>query len=81
MDVDMYVKSHRNTLGVYLYLRRKDLGLKLREVAALSGLNMNTLSRLETGAHTNPSYDTLLRVANALQLDVDLVPRETEDES
>lgn len=40
--------------------------LTLEEVSEKSGIDKSTLSRLETGAATNPTIGTLVRYANAL---------------
>ena len=47
---------------------REAAGLTLAEVAAKSGLAEETLSRLETGAATNPSWKTLGSSAAAVGL-------------
>ena len=45
---------------------RLDQGLTLADVAAKTGLAVETLSRLETGALTNPTFQTLARYAAAV---------------
>jgi DNA-binding XRE family transcriptional regulator len=45
---------------------RESAGLTLAEVAAKTGLALETLSRLETGAATNPTWQTLGRYAIAV---------------
>jgi DNA-binding XRE family transcriptional regulator len=45
---------------------RRNAGLSLSQVAARSGLDKATLSRLEAGQHVNPTLDTLSRYALAL---------------
>lgn len=45
---------------------REAAGLTLAEVAKRAGLAEETLSRLETGAATNPTWQTLGRVAAAV---------------
>lgn len=41
-------------------------GLSAAEVARRTGLAAETISRLETGAYTNPTYQTLARYAAAV---------------
>lgn len=36
------------------------------ELAARSGIDQTTISSLETGRHTNPTLDTIQRLADAL---------------
>lgn len=45
---------------------RLEAGLTLTEVAERSGLAVETLSRLETGALTNPTWQSLVRFALAV---------------
>lgn len=58
--------------------RRKTLGLSQHELAELTGTTQSAVARLETGARP-PKLDTLLRIANALdcELEVRLRPRTT----
>ena len=45
---------------------REAAGLSGAEVARRTGLAAETISRLETGAYTNPTYQTLARYAAAV---------------
>jgi DNA-binding XRE family transcriptional regulator len=45
---------------------RERQGLTLAELAKRSGIDQAALSKLETGAHGNPTLDTLYRIALAL---------------
>lgn len=60
--------SSPETIDVGRQLRRvrRERGLSLRSLAALSGLNVNTLSLIENGK-TSPSVSTLQQLATALQ--------------
>lgn len=49
---------------------REQQGLSLADVAERSGIDKAALSRLETGAQTNPTIDTLWRYAYALGKDL-----------
>lgn len=55
----------RSTVSA-LKAARESAGLTLAEVAAKTGLALETLSRLETGAATNPTWQTLGRYAVAV---------------
>ena len=48
---------------------RKRLKLSKNQVAYMTGLNQSTISRLEN-YHDNPTVDSLLRVADALQINL-----------
>ncbi len=50
---------------------REGQGLSLADVAARSGLDKASLSRLETGAHVNPTVETLWRYAAAVGREMD----------
>jgi transcriptional regulator with XRE-family HTH domain len=51
---------------------RERLGLTLAQVAAKSGLAEETLSRLETGAVVNPTWQTLAKYAVAVDCKLSL---------
>lgn len=48
---------------------RKRLKLSKNEIAYMTGLNQSTVSRLEN-YHDNPTMDSLLRVADALKINL-----------
>lgn len=56
-------------LGRALRDERKSRGLKQAEVARLTGVGLATLSHLEQG-NADPRASTILRVAEALRLDL-----------
>jgi ribosome-binding protein aMBF1 (putative translation factor) len=62
--------------------RRRALGLSQSELAELTGTTQSAIARLESGGRP-PRIDTLLRIANALdcELQVELRPRTTEEDS
>jgi transcriptional regulator with XRE-family HTH domain len=62
--------------------RRRDLGLSQAELAELTATTQSAIARLESGGRP-PRIDTLLRIANALDCDlnVELRPRTTRRES
>lgn len=49
--------------------RRRTPGLRREEVAALAGVSVDYLTRLEQGRDTNPSVEILAALATALRLD------------
>jgi DNA-binding XRE family transcriptional regulator len=65
-----------------LKVAREAAGLTLADVAARSGLAVESLSRLETGALTNPTWKTLGTYAKALGLPLQLsIQREAQSEA
>ena len=69
-------------LAVQVAAERARRGLTQAELAALCGTTQSAVARLERGARP-PRLDTLLRVANALdcELDVRLRPRTQIEET
>jgi transcriptional regulator with XRE-family HTH domain len=51
---------------------RQTCGQSLSEIARRSGIDLSSLSRLETGKNPNPTFETLSRYADALGLRVEL---------
>ncbi len=49
--------------------RRQAAGLSQEDLAALTGLSQTWISRLEKG-DGNPTIETLMRVANALEINI-----------
>ena len=43
----------------------------LEKVARLSDLSLNTIVKIENGANQNPTIETLIKVAKALEVEVD----------
>jgi transcriptional regulator with XRE-family HTH domain len=64
--VDAIVSGEIN-VGERLRLIRTGLGLSIRALAEMSGLNVNTLSLIENG-RTSPSVGTLQQLAQSLQI-------------
>ena len=63
--------------------RRRELGLSQKQLAELTGTTQSAIARLESGGRP-PRIDTLLRIASALdcELEVQLRPHTTKgDES
>jgi ribosome-binding protein aMBF1 (putative translation factor) len=62
--------------------RRRELGLSQKQLAELTGTTQSAIARLESGGRP-PRIDTLLRITNALdcELEVRLRPRTTKGET
>ena len=59
----------RDSLGHRIQVRRKQAGHSLRELAAQTDLTASFISQVERG-QTNPSIDSLRRIAEALQVSI-----------
>lgn len=68
------VKSEE--IGAVIRARRVKEKVTLEEMAALTGIGINTLSRLERGVG-NTQLGVLLKVLDALGLEMSLAPRRT----
>ncbi|HQM35120.1 MAG TPA: helix-turn-helix transcriptional regulator [Candidatus Paceibacterota bacterium] len=51
-------------------LRDKN-GYSLEKVARLADLSLNTIVKIENGINTNPTIETLTKIAKALEVGVD----------
>jgi len=51
-------------------LRAKN-GLSLEKIARLADLSLNTIVKVENGVNTNPTIETLQKIAKALDVKVD----------
>lgn len=63
-------------IGAVIRARRLKEKVKLEEMAALTGIGINTLSRLERGVG-NTQLNVLLKVLDALGLEIFIEPRRT----
>ena len=63
-------------IGAVIRARRMKEKVTLEEMAALTGVGINTLSRLERGVG-NTQLNVLLRVLNALGMELSITPRRT----
>lgn len=51
-------------------LRDKN-GYSLEKVARLSDLSLNTIVKIENGVNQNPTIETLIKIAKAMEVEVD----------
>lgn len=65
-----YPSSYK-TVGQALERAREEEGLGLRELARASGVSPGQISRILAGKTSRPSVETLVRLAGALERDVD----------
>ena len=50
---------------------RAKKGLSLEKIARLADLSLNTIVKVENGVNTNPTIETLTKIAKALEVGVD----------
>lgn len=50
---------------------RSQRGISLEKVARNADLSLNTIVKVESGANTNPTIETLSKIAKALHVGVD----------
>ena len=56
---------------------RKQKGFTQKELASKSGLSFSMISKLESGEQLNPSYQTIKKIANALNIYPEKLVNET----
>ena len=61
-------------IGKAIRSRRKQLGMTQRDVAEITGLQRQTISRVEAG-NTAVSVATMARIASVVGLDLRVIPR------
>ena len=60
-----------NKIAENLKKLRAKKGLSLEKIARLADLSLNTIVKVENGANTNPTIETLTKIAEALEVGVD----------
>lgn len=60
-----------NKIADNLKKLRVKKGYSLEKVARLADLSLNTIAKIENGVNTNPTIETLTKIANALEVGVD----------
>lgn len=60
-----------NELGKIIKERRKSLAITQRQFAALAGIGVNTLTKIERG-EANPTLDVVQRILTTLGLEMDI---------
>jgi len=64
-------KMSNNKIAENLKKLRAERGLSLEKVARLADLSLNTIVKIENGVNTNPTIETLTKIAKALEVGVD----------
>lgn len=65
-----------NSIGRQIRERRKDLKINQAKLAQLSGIGLNSLSRLESGKG-NPTLESLQKIAEVLGFELKFVIKGT----
>ena len=60
-----------NKIADNLKKLRDKKGYSLERVARLADLSLNTIVKIENGVNTNPTIETLTKIAKALEVGVD----------
>ena len=76
-DTGASMREWRQNIIAQITQARAAKGLSQAQLAELLHINRSNISRLESGGH-NPSLDFLLRVASALDMELDLKPYRKE---
>ena len=60
-----------STIGKNIRHYRKKLGLSQDKLSKLAEVAYNTIVKIESGENSNPTLDTLKKIAKALEISVD----------
>ena len=60
-----------NKIAENLKKLRAKKGLSLEKIARLADLSLNTIVKVENSVNTNPTIETLTKIAKALEVGVD----------
>lgn len=71
MDSEIIYDIDWKEIGKNIRIRREILGMSQAALAYKTGLNVNTINKLETNQRCRPSYSTIVRIANALKISMD----------
>lgn len=63
----------RASIGAQIKAEREEQGITLRDLAHITGIAFNHISRIEQGKY-NVTLDTLAVIADALDMDISLIP-------
>lgn len=60
-----------NKIGVNIKKIRAEKGYSLEKIARLADLSLNTIVKIENGVNQNPTFETLQKIAKALDISVE----------
>lgn len=58
------------TIARNIRQKRKKLGLSQDKLSKLAGVAYNTIVKIESGENLNPTIETLTKIAEALNIDI-----------
>jgi transcriptional regulator with XRE-family HTH domain len=64
------------SLGEGIKKIRQQKGLSQEKLARLTDISLNTLTKIESGFTKSPSFQTVMKIANALGVSLDELARE-----
>lgn len=71
----MNKEQERQRMGERIATLRKEKGMTQQDIADVTGLLRNHISRIEAGRYS-VGFDTLQAIAEALDADIRIVPRQ-----
>ena len=60
-----------NKIGVNIKKIRAEKGYSLEKIVRLADLSLNTIVKIENGVNQNPTFETLQKIAKALEVKMD----------
>jgi len=65
-----------STIAKNIRQKRKELGLSQDKLSKLAGVAYNTIVKIESGENSNPTIETLQKIAKALDVSIDTLIKE-----
>ena len=69
--------TNKSAIGDNIKKYRSKLGVSQDRLSKLADVTYNTITKIESGANTNPTIETLSKIAKALNVGVDDLIKET----
>ena len=63
--------NKKSTIANNIKKYREKVGISQDRLSKLADVTYNTIIKLESGVNTNPTIDTMTKIANALSVGVD----------
>jgi len=63
--------TNKSTIAGNIKKYRNKLGISQDRLSKLADVTYNTIIKIESGANTNPTIETLAKIAKALEVSVD----------
>ena len=65
------MSKEKSTIGKNIKKYRKKLGISQDKLSKLSGMTFHTITKIESGATTDPRIETVKKIADALGVSID----------